>query len=171
MDEKATIDVSQVVQELQLGNEAEPAASKNRAKKSHAKQGQPLCFDDPEPSTLPQDGAMLLDDLVRQIRRFLVIDIESAYAIALLIVLAHLSPQVSACPNLCFTLAIKACDKTTALNLVSHLVSRPLMMANIPSAALFGNIDAYALTMIINEATTLFYNNEVLRTIINGRRI
>jgi len=171
IDENVKISVSQMVHELQLGDQAEPATTKNNSKKSKAKQGEPLVFDDPEPSTLPQDGAMLLENLVRQIRRLLVVDIESAYAIALWIVFAYLTPHAFFCPNLCFTSEAKACDKTTALDLVSHLVPRPLMMANILSSALFLNIDAYALTMIINEANTLFYNNEVLRTIINGRRI
>jgi len=168
VDEIVKIDVSQVVQELQLGNEAEPAASKNCAKKSHAKQGQPLCFDDPEPSTLPQNGAMLLDDLVRQIRRFLVADPACIDSMALWIVFSHMASMAAVCPNLCFTSATKACGKSTALEIVRRLVPRPLATSNISTAALFRTIDAYGPTMIIDEADSMFHTNDDLRTIMNA---
>jgi putative DNA primase/helicase len=168
VDEIVKIDVSQVVQELQLRDQTESEASKNTAKKSRDKQGKRLQFNDPEPSTLPQDGAMLLDDLVRQIRRFLVIDIESAYAIALWIVFTHLAPYGTVCPNLCVTSATKACGKSTALEIVRRLVPRALATSNISTAALFRTIDAYAPTMIIDEADSMFRTNEDLRTIMNA---
>jgi hypothetical protein len=168
MDEPVKINISQLVQELQLGDQAESATTKNNSKKSKAKQGEPLVFDDPEPSTLPQDGAMLLQDLVRQIRRFLVADPECIDSMALWIVFAHMASMAAACPNLCFSSATKACGKSTALEIVRRLVPKPLATSNISTAALFRTIDAYAPTMIIDEADSMFRTNEDLRTIMNS---
>ncbi len=168
MDENVKIDVSQVVQELQLRDQTESEGSKNSAKKSHAKQGQPLQFNDLEPSTLPQDGAMLLEDITRQIRRFLVTDPECIDSIALWIVFTHMASIAAVCPNLCFTSATKACGKSTALEIVCRLVPRPLATSNISTAALFRTIDAYSPTIIIDEADSMFRTNDEIRTIMNS---
>lgn len=168
MDEVATISISQIIQELDLQSQMAADAAKATPKKERPKQGEPLVFDDPAPSGLPQNGAMLLEDLVRQIRRFLIADTECIDSMALWIVFSHLASMAAVCPNLCFTSATKACGKSTALEIVRRLVPRPLATSNISTAALFRTIDAYAPTMIIDEADSMFRTNEDLRTIMNS---
>lgn len=168
MDEVATISISQIIQEMDLQSQMAADAAKATPKKERPKQGEPLVFDDPAPSGLPQNGAMLLEDLVRQIRCFLVADTECIDSMALWIVFSHLASMAAVCPNLCFTSATKACGKSTALEIVRRLVPRPLATSNISAAALFRTIDAYAPTMIIDEADSMFRTNEDLRTIMNS---
>lgn len=168
MDEIATISISQIIQEMDLQSQMAADAAKATPKKERPKQGEPLVFDDPAPSGLPQNGAMLLEDLVRQIRRFLVADPACIDSMALWIVFSHMASMAAVCPNLCFTSATKACGKSTALEIVRRLVPRPLATSNISTAALFRTIDAYGPTMIIDEADSMFRTNEDLRTIMNA---
>ena len=131
-------------------------------------QGQALSFNDPAPSPLPQNGILLLDDIARQVRRFLVADRTSIDAIALWIVFGHIAQKAFICPNLCFNSATKACGKTTALDIVARLVPRAIPTSNISPAALFRVIETSTPTLVIDEADSMFRNNDDLRTLLNA---
>jgi putative DNA primase/helicase len=167
MTESTLLDIGKITDEI---NQKPPQAAEKvpKPKKEKRAQGQALSFNDPEPSALSQNGVVLLDDIVRQVRRFLVADSTSIDAIALWVVFAHIAQKAFICPNLCFNSATKACGKTTALDIVARLVPRAIPTSNITPAALFRAIEAFTPTLVIDEADSVFRNNDELRTIINS---
>ena len=62
----------------------------------------------------------------------------------------------------------KRCGKTTLLSVLSELVSRPVVAANISSPAFFRVIEEARPTWLIDEADTWLQGNEMLRGILNS---
>jgi len=131
-------------------------------------QGTGIDFDEPEPASEPQDGAKLLQDIQLQIRRFIVADHNSILAAALWIVLAHLADTAAVLPLLVLNSPVKACGKSSFLDVISRLVPRAIPVANISTAALFRSIDQFKPTLLIDEADHLFSDNNDLRTLLNA---
>ncbi len=131
-------------------------------------QGRALSLPEPVPAPEPQDGAKLLDDIAAQIRRFVAADVVSIDAIMLWIVFAHIAQKAPVCPNLVFSSAVKACGKSTALDVVSRLVPKPLSVSNISVAALFRTVELLSPTLLIDEADAMFRQNDDLRTLVNA---
>ena len=63
---------------------------------------------------------------------------------------------------------VKRCGKTTLLSVLSELVSRPVVAANISSSAFFRVIEEARPTLLIDEADTWLQGNEMLRGILNS---
>jgi putative DNA primase/helicase len=135
---------------------------------SKSLQGRELKLPEITPAAEPQNGAKLLDDIAKQIRRFIVADDVSIDAITLWIVFSHIATKAPVCPNLVFSSAVKACGKSTALNVVSRLVPKPLSVSNISVAALFRVVEMLAPSLLIDEADAMFRNNDDLRTLVNA---
>jgi putative DNA primase/helicase len=168
MSEEGLLDVGKIVDTIARERAPYVDEKAEKPKKEKRIQGKALNFNDPAPSALPQNGILLLDDIARQVRRFLVADSTSIDAIALWIVFAHFAEKASICPNLCFNSATKACGKSTALDITSRLVPRAIPTSNISPAALYRTIEAFTPTLVIDEADAMFRNNEDLRTILNS---
>src|SRR5204862_5702809 len=62
----------------------------------------------------------------------------------------------------------KRCGKTTLLSVLSELVSRPIVAANISSPAFFRVIEETRPTLLIDEADTFLQGNEELKGILNS---
>src|SRR5205823_9244207 len=62
----------------------------------------------------------------------------------------------------------KRCGKTTLLTVLSELVNRPVVAANISSPAFFRVIEETRPTLLIDEADTLLQGNDELRGILNS---
>ena len=135
---------------------------------SNKLQGRALRLPEPVPAPEPQDGTKLLDDVAKQVRRFVVADQVSIDAITLWIVFAHIAQKAPCCPNLVFSSAVKACGKSTALDVVSRLVPKPLSVSNISVAALFRTVEMLSPTLLIDEADSIFRQNDDLRTLTNA---
>ncbi len=131
-------------------------------------QGRALALPEITPADEPQDGATLLDDVARHVRRFVVIDEAGVAAITLWTVFSHLAHDAPCCPNLVFSSAVKACGKSTALDVVSRLVPKPLATSNVSPAALFRTVEMLSPSLLIDEADSMFRNNDDLRTITNA---
>lgn len=144
-----------------------PAEGKPQ-KSEKAKQGRALELPSIVLADEPQNGAILLDDVARQVRRFVVADDADITAMALWVVFAHTAHDAPCCPNLVFSSAVKACGKSTALDVVSRLVPKPLATSNVSPAALFRTVEMLSPTMIVDEADTMFRNGDELRTLINA---
>ena len=135
---------------------------------SNKLQGRALRLPEPVPAPEPQDGTKLLDDVAKQVRRFVVADQVSIDAITLWIVFAHIAQKAPCCHNLVFSSAVKACGKSTALDVVSRLVPKPLSVSNISVAALFRTVEMLSPTLLIDEADSIFRQNDDLRTLTNA---
>jgi hypothetical protein len=121
-----------------------------------------------EPWPEPVNGAALLNDLRRVFERFVILPKWSAEALALwtLHTYAFQWRNVSAYVGL--ESPEKRCGKTTLLTVLSELVHRPVVAANISSPALFRVIEEMRPTLLIDEADTFLQGNDELRGILNS---
>src|SRR5207245_6803084 len=62
----------------------------------------------------------------------------------------------------------KRCGKTTLLTVLSELVNRPVVAANISSPAFFRVIEETRPTLLIDEGDTFLQGNDELRGILNA---
>lgn len=117
----------------------------------------------------PVDLAYLLDELSQTIDQLLVFQSKhEPHAIALWIVHTYCIEQAKVSPILNITSPEKRCGKSTLLDVLQLLVSRPLIASNITPAAIFRSIEKWSPTLIIDEADTFMKDNEELRGVINS---
>jgi hypothetical protein len=88
-------------------------------------QGRPIELREVEVWTDEVHGAELLDDLTETIRRYIVISLNAARAIALWIIFTYVFAAASCAPKLFLRSAEKRSGKTRLLMLLGYLVSRP----------------------------------------------
>jgi putative DNA primase/helicase len=131
-------------------------------------QGKPLELVEMEPWPDPVDGAELLDALAKAIRRYVVLTTAEADAVAMWVVGAHRFTVFPIFPRLFVTAAEMQSGKTTLLDVLSQLVSRPLVASNITAAALFRTIDIAKPSLLLDEADSYAQESEELRGIINS---
>ena len=91
-----------------------------------------------KPWANPVDGAVLLDELTATFKRFLVLPEGSAETFALWVLHTHCFEAAHYTPYLNIGSPVKGCGKTTTLEILGHLVDRPLFSANITAPALRG---------------------------------
>jgi len=127
---------------------------------------------DAEPWGDPVDGANILDDIVAMIRRYVVLELHEAYAIALWILHTHVLDAFSISPRLAIQSPVPECGKTTLLSLVGHLVRRPLTAVDLTGPALFRTIELYRATVMLDEANNWLTNDrgDLLRLLDAGHR-
>jgi putative DNA primase/helicase len=130
--------------------------------------GEAVLFPDIEPSPEPVDGARLLTELASTFTRYLVLPKLGAAAIALWTLFTHCIDAVNIAPILAITSPERRCGKSTLLALLGRLVLRRLPTANISAAALFRAVEAWAPTLLIDEADTFISGSEELRGILNS---
>jgi putative DNA primase/helicase len=116
----------------------------------------------------PVDGALLLHELVKTIRQFIICNKETATATALWCAFTWVVDSVQVAPLAVITAPEKRCGKSQLLNLIGKLACRPLVASNISPSATFRVIEAYHPTLLIDEADTFFKDNEELRGVINS---
>jgi hypothetical protein len=114
-----------------------------------ATRGQPMLFEDPDPWPQPVDGAVLLEDMCRQILRYAVLPTGADAATALWALHTYLLPAAEHSPRYCATAPQKGCGKTLMLDLLDALSWRPIATANTTAAAVFRLIDAHQPTLLI----------------------
>ena len=127
-----------------------------------------LVWAEDKPSRNPVSGEILLDSIVSEIRRYLVLPDLAAESIALWVTAMHCLNNWSVSPRLAFVSPEKRCGKTTALSVIQNLVLRPLPASNITSAAVFRAIDKASPTLLIDEADTFLPDNDELRGVLNS---
>src|SRR5262249_41363177 len=102
-----------------------------------------VLFADPEPWPSEVDGGELLDEIERQIRRFVILQDDASHAISLWILHTWALKAFDISALLAITSAMKRCGKTTLLELIGMLAPRPLSASNITAAALFRAIEKF----------------------------
>jgi Protein of unknown function (DUF3631) len=122
-----------------------------------------------EPSEEAVAVAELLDELIKQIHQHVVLTNDQAVAVALWILLSwvHEAAAVHS-PILLVTSAQPDSGKSTLLGIVGYLARRALLSVSISGPALFRSIEKWAPTFVIDEADTVFTNNEDLREVFNS---
>ena len=116
----------------------------------------------------PVDGAVLADDILSTLRRFLVLPDGAAEAITLWTFFTHTFDAWECSPRLVFTSREPECGKTTSLSILARLVPTPLPTVSITPAALFRIIEKHQPSLLIDEADTFIEGNEELRGVLNS---
>jgi putative DNA primase/helicase len=132
------------------------------------KQGHAMHLPEPEPWPDPVDGAELLRELSAAIRRHVVMFDHAADTGALWSVHTYLLDCFGISPRLAITSPEKGCGKTTALDVLSRLVFRPLPTANASASAVFRVVELKRPALLIDEGDTFLRENEELRGILNS---
>ncbi|MGZ5517896.1 MAG: hypothetical protein ACXWJX_09395, partial [Limisphaerales bacterium] len=123
---------------------------------------------DVEPWHEPVNGAELLDELAATLRRFVVLPNWGTEAMALWILHTYAFELRDVSAYVGIESPEKRCGKTTLLGLLSELVNRPVVAANISSPAFFRVIEETKPTLLIDEADTFLQGNDELRGILNS---
>ena len=131
-------------------------------------QGKPIVITDIEPWPEPVDGATVLDELIRAIRRYVVIDWHQANAVALWVLHTHAGDAFDTAPNLWLKSAEKRSGKTRLSGILNRLVRRPLLVSGINAAALLRLIEQYGPTILLDELDTLFQGDRELAEAVRG---
>ena len=116
----------------------------------------------------PVDGQLLLDDLAKLLRRFVVLPQSAAETLALWTLHTYAFDLRDITAYIGLESPEKRCGKTTLLTVLSELVHRPLVAANISPSAFFRVIEETRPTLLIDEADTLLKGNDELRGILNA---
>jgi hypothetical protein len=132
----------------------------------------------PEPSPVPAPSAatpsspahplQLLTDLRDLLTRFVILPPWAPEAIALWILHTHVFEQRDITTYLGVQSPVRRCGKTTLLTLLSRLVNRPIVAANVSSPAIFRAIKEFRPTLIIDEADTFLKPGDPLQGILNA---
>lgn len=144
------------------------AVTENRRTDAKPLAGSPLEFPEPEPWSEAVDGARLLDDLTAATRRYLVLPEGAPEALSLWTIFSFCLDLFRFNPRLAFVSPTKQCGKSTALDMLSELVYRPLPSSSVTAAVVFRVIEAKRPTLIIDEADTFLPDNENLRGVLNS---
>jgi putative DNA primase/helicase len=143
-------------------------ARKRGTSADDGKQGRAVKLPEPEPWPEPVDGAELLSALSGSVRNHVVMADKEADAAALWILHTYLLDCFGISPRLAVGSPEKGCGKTTLLDVISHLVWRPLPTSNATVAAIFRVVELSRPTLLIDEADTFLPENEELRGILNS---
>jgi putative DNA primase/helicase len=130
------------------------------------------CLQPVDPWPDPIDGAELLDNLLAQLRRFVVFGDWVAETLARTLALWTLHTHAYQLRHVTTYIGIespeKECGKSTLLTVLSQFVNRPAISANISSSAFFRAIEQLQPTLLIDEADTNLRGKEDLTGILNA---
>lgn len=151
------------------------AEARTAAREADSKRGAVLIFQEVEPWPEPSALADLLDEIVRQIRRFVVASEAALVAAALYVVFTYIYGGSAVCPILAVLSPVKGSGKSRLLAVLRQLIAHALATSNISPAALYRAIAFYEpLTMIIDEIDLVFgkasksERAEELRNVLNA---
>jgi hypothetical protein len=126
--------------------------NKRRPKAESTKlQGQAIAVDDREPWPEEVEGATLLDEIVRTIRRYIVLKDSEAVTIALWLVASYAFMEFFIFPRLRIKSPVPGCGKSTLLDILECLVNRPHKVDNGTVSTLFRVIEQYRPTQLLDE--------------------
>jgi putative DNA primase/helicase len=134
-------------------------------------QGKPLFLREIEPHSEIVDGAELLCELCRAIRHYIVAENADIVAIAAWCIYAHAIDAFSISPFLNLSSPEKGCGKSTTLTVLSYLLPRPLLSANVSPASIFRTIELHKPSFLIDEADSFENLNEELRGLLNASHL
>src|SRR5580765_748757 len=120
------------------------------------------------PSSSPSSASLLLDELVRVLNRFVILPKWAPETLALWTLHTYAFQLRDVSTYIGLESPEKRCGKTTLLTVLSELVNRPVVAANISSPAFFRVIEEVRPTLLIDEADTLLQGNDELRGILNS---
>lgn len=125
-------------------------------------------FTDVAPYPQPIDPAALLDAIFQLFMRFMVMSADQARAATLWVAMTWFIDVIKVAPLAIITAPERECGKSILLELFSLLVARPLSVANSSAAFLFRAIQAWVVTLLVDEADMFARQNDELKGLINA---
>ena len=137
------------------------------------RQGSRIEFEAFEPWPDAVDGEVLIADMVKAIRSHVILTPHQALIVALWIIHTHAVEVADHTPRLQIRSPVLRCGKSTLLNAIKPMCSKPLGTENITTASLFRLIEMYQPTLLIDEADSFLKrddgrDHEELRGILNA---
>jgi hypothetical protein len=137
------------------------------------RQGSRIEFAVLEPWLDAVDGEVLIADMVKVIRRHVILSEHQALTVALWIVHTHAVEVADHTPRLQVRSPTMRCGKSTLMNAIKPMVAKPLSTENITTASLFRLIELVQPTLLIDEADSFLKrddgkDHEELRGILNA---
>lgn len=121
------------------------------------------------PCSEPVEGAAVLDNLADAFAAYIKLPAGGAQVLALWTLFAHAHDAFNVSPVLALTSPERRCAKSATLRMLSYLVPRPLLTANVSPASVFRAIEAFHATLLVDELDTLLGEDDgVLRGILNS---
>src|SRR5215471_10718931 len=114
------------------------------------------------------DGAALLNDLRKVLRKYILLPAGADIAIPLWILHAWTHDNCEISPILTLTSPTKRCGKTSAMILLLFLTPRSELAANVSTASIFRYIEAEHPTLLIDEGDSFLSDNNEMRGILNS---
>jgi putative DNA primase/helicase len=124
-----------------------------------------------EPWPEPADGDALLRDIIRRIRRHVVLSYDDALTIALWIMMSWVHDEVAThSPILNINSPEPECGKSTTLGLASLLMPRCISTVEVTEAALYRSIELWHPSFAIDEFDSVLSSEDktALRSVINS---
>ncbi|NIU06397.1 MAG: hypothetical protein GWO40_19315 [Gammaproteobacteria bacterium] len=112
----------------------------------------------------------MLDSMTGAIRDHIVLPVHAAETAALWAVHCHIFDATDVTPRLALLSPHKRCGKTTLLGVLSRLVPRPLLAANVTAAAVFRTVEAARPVLLADEADNFLGRDEMLGILNRGHR-
>jgi len=124
----------------------------------------------PEPWPQPVDGPDLIARLAAALRTHAAIGESAALTIALWLLHAHALPAFAVSPRLVVTSPARRCGKTTLLEVLAHLLPRPLSCADAAPRAVLKLLPNTPSLLIDDAGEFLGRRNELRSVLISGHR-
>ncbi len=131
-------------------------------------QGRPIEIPVIEPWPEQVNGAVMLDEVVSLVKRYMILPDGGPEMTALWATHTHCFDLFGITPRLAVTSPVKGCGKTTLLDLLEHLVARALLSANVSSASIFRVMEMHRTTLLMDEADTFLTRNDEMRGLLNA---
>jgi hypothetical protein len=121
-----------------------------------------------EPWDTPVDTAVLLGDIEKVFRRYIVLPKGAAEALALWALHAWTMDAGDISPFMVLVSPTKRCGKTNVLTILNYVTPRSELASNVSPSALYRYIEDVRPTLLIDEADSFIKDNEELRGILNS---
>lgn len=121
-----------------------------------------------EAAAEPVNPAVLLEEIVGTIKRYIVLDDEQAVASALWVAHTWFIDHLEISPLAIINAPEKACGKTQLLTLFGYLSNKPLLAANASTSSIFRAVEKWMPTILVDEADTFFKENSELQGLVNA---
>lgn len=121
-----------------------------------------------EPYDDEVNGADVLNEVLEQLRTYVIADEETLHAAALWVAMTWLVDHATVLPIAIITAPERGCGKTTLLSTIGKMACKPVTASSISPAAMFRLIDGYKPTLLLDETDATLKDNEELRGIVNS---
>lgn len=125
-------------------------------------------FADIEPHPQPIDPAALLNEVSETIRRYIVLDVEQADAMALWAAFTWFIDVVKIAPLAIITAPEMACGKSQLLDLMAKIVMRPLSSNNMKTATLFRIAEKWHPSLMLDEVDLMLKSDDEIINLVNA---